>query len=154
MILSRFLSPRKPKWQNSNPAVRSQAVEELTREDPVLLQLAQDDQEPEVRRSALGKINDLALLHKQAENDPAETVRAYAGERLLALLSGQDAAAPELSQRLQLTEQLATPALLQQLVREAAEPELRLAALTCLDQEADYIDRAVHDASAQVRWEA
>jgi len=154
MILSRFFSPLKPKWQNPNPAARKQAIKELSSDDPLLQQLAQDDQDPEVRRSALEKISDLALLQRQAEKDPAEVVRAYAHSRLMVLLSGQAPQAPQLAQRLHLLEQFSTPELLQQLLREGAEPELRLAALARLDQESYYAERAVQDPSAQVRLQA
>ena len=82
MILSRLFNPIKPKWQSANPAVRKQAVQELTAADPILQQLAQEDQDPEVRRSALAKINDLTLLTLRASIDPAAEVRDYVHNRL------------------------------------------------------------------------
>ena len=154
MILSRLFNPIKPKWQSANPAVRKQAVQELTAADPILQQLAQEDQDPEVRRSALAKINDLTLLTLRASIDPAAEVRDYVHNRLAVLLSGQASDAPNLEQRLRLLEQSATTELLQQLVRDGAEPELRLAALQRLNQEALYAERAVQDPAAQVRLQA
>ena len=145
----------KPKWQNTSPAVRQQAIQDLDAQDPVLHQLAQEDQDADVRRRALEKINDLALLRQRASNDPADAVRAYANTRLYALLSGQASDAPPLQQRLQILEPSASSAeLLQRLAREGAETELRFAALQGLNDEALYAERAVQDPSAQLRLDA
>ena len=147
----------KPKWQNTSPAVRQQAIQDLDAEDQVLRQLAQEDQDPDVRQRALEKINDLSLLRLRASIDPADTVRAYANTRLYALISGQASDAPPLQQRLQLLEQSAAGSaadLLQQLAREGAETELRLAALQGLNDEALYAERAIQDPSAQLRLDA
>ena len=152
----RFFKPQlfKPKWQNLNPAIRQQAIQDLDAADPVLRQLAQEDQDPDVRRRALEKINDLTLLRLRANIDPANTVRDYANARLYALISGQAPDAPPLEQRLRLLEQSITPELLRQLAREGAETELRWAALQGLNDEALCADRAIQDPSAQLRLDA
>jgi hypothetical protein len=51
-LLDRFF---KPKWQHPNPQVRKLALQALDPRDPVLLQLAREDEDPGLRREALGR---------------------------------------------------------------------------------------------------
>lgn len=152
MILNRLLKI-KPKWQHSNPAVRQQAIQELDSSDPILRQLAQDDQEPQVRQSALAKINDFGFLQSRASADSAASVKEYANNRLFSLLSGQADDAPDLAQRLDLLSQT-TPEVLQQLAQEGTETEVRQAALEQLDDEALYAERVLNDSAAPLRLAA
>ena len=143
-----------PKWQHANPEIRRRGLQRLPSSDPQLQQLARTDQDPGLRRAALGRCNDLDLLRQSAQDDPDAGVRTYAQARLQHLLLGQDGdqpARPALAQRLALLDGFAPAELLETLATQAAEPELRLAALTKLDRETLYAERAVYDSAAQLR---
>ena len=79
----------KPKWQHPDPAIRRQAVQALSSEDETtLIQISREDDTPAVRRLALRRINDLAVLHTAVSDDSDKEVREFAHTRLCHLLSG------------------------------------------------------------------
>lgn len=74
-----------PKWKHADPAVRLEGVRELeeTAQD-TLVALATDDPDAPVRRSAVARVADPAVLSSIVRNDPDETVRDEAVARLVA----------------------------------------------------------------------
>ena len=147
----------KPKWQHTNAEIRKQALDSLSINDPLLSKLARDDPDPGLRRSALARISDLQVLQDIAANDAEVAVRDVAQARLRNLLTGKDELSPSLAQRLATLQQdnLAT-AIDEFLVSNAAEPELRLAALAKLKSltAAQYADIVINDPALPVRSEA
>jgi hypothetical protein len=73
-LIERFRS--KPEWQHADPAVRSEAVLHLpSSAREILLALAREDPDPRVRRAALKKLPDPAVLAEIAASDADGGVR-------------------------------------------------------------------------------
>ncbi len=152
-MLKQFLT-RKPKWQHSKIDVRKQAIEELTATDiEVLLTIAKEDSEPQLRCMAVRKISDLDLL-KQLMQETHWEVKQLAEQRYLQLLAGLKAESPALQTRLAIIENLDNTALLEYLLRESQEVELRLLVLEKVGRDALYGDVAEKDSAAEVRLRA
>lgn len=153
MILSRFF---KPKWQRTDPETRKQGLlRGLEKSDPTTLRtLARQDPDPEIRRAALEKLDDLVLLPVVAIEDADATVRAAATARYCALLAGEVANGPTLAVRLERLERDLDPELREYLLQKAVEPELRLALLQRIEAETALAQIAQHDAHFEVRLAA
>jgi hypothetical protein len=68
-----------PRWKHADPAVRAAAVYDLgPDEGEALRALAREDSEARVRRAAVTRLDDVALLGEIARTDPDEDVRADA----------------------------------------------------------------------------
>src|SRR5687768_18163034 len=68
-----------PRWKHADPAVRAAAVYELGPDEADALRtLAREDAEPRVRRAAVNRLDDLAVLADVARTDPDEDVRGEA----------------------------------------------------------------------------
>lgn len=151
MILSRFL---KPKWQHADPETRKQALRELENTNPTLHELARQDPDPTVRRTALERLDDLDLLGLIAREDGDAGVRTIAEARYRALLAGQTAGGPTLADRLERLRHESDADLTDYLLHHAAEPELRLALLDRIDAEPALADIARRDSHPDVRLAA
>jgi hypothetical protein len=93
-LIERFRS--KPEWQHADPAVRAEAVLHLpSSEREILLALAREDADPRVRRAAVKKLPDAAVLAEVAASDGDAGVRDEAEARLahLAVHEHDEAAA-------------------------------------------------------------
>ncbi len=139
MILSRFL---KPKWHTTDPEAGKPALQALESPDPIL------------RHAALERLNDLDQLQTLAREDADAGVRAAALERYQFLLAGKAPDGPLLADRLERLRQSADPALIDFLLRQAVEPELRLAALERTADEPALVEIAVHDPQMDMRLAA
>lgn len=83
-----------PKWKHADSAVRAAAVEALPDEEQDLLRsIALEDPEAAVRRTAVSRLGDVALLARIAREDAHESVRAEARELVLGV--ARDATDPE-----------------------------------------------------------
>lgn len=72
----------RPKWKNSDAAVRLEAVKSLISEDlPILTQVLRHDRDVRVRRAALKKVQDAELLSELADKDPDEGLRRDAADK-------------------------------------------------------------------------
>lgn len=151
MILSRFL---KPKWQQVNPEARKQALRDLASNDPKLLDLARLDPDPAVRRAALERLDDLDLLHRIAGEDTDADTRDAARERYHFLLAGKAAGCPALANRLERLRQDPDAGLVEFLLQNAAEHELRLAALERIDLEPALANIAIRNPHPDLRLAA
>jgi hypothetical protein len=68
-----------PRWKHADPAVRAAAVYDLGPDEADALRaLAREDAEPRVRRAAVTRLDDPAVLGEIARTDPDEEVRAEA----------------------------------------------------------------------------
>lgn len=75
-----------PRWKHADPAVRAAAVYEIGPDDgDVLRVLAREDAEARVRRAAVTRLEDVALLGDIARTDPDEDVKAEAVRALAGL---------------------------------------------------------------------
>jgi hypothetical protein len=73
----------KPKWKNSNPAIRENEVRHLGLENQsILSNIAKKDPSAEVRRAALKKITDYETLRHVAKSDLDSEIRQFAQERI------------------------------------------------------------------------
>lgn len=81
----------RPKWKHSDANVRAEAVREFSSEDDWerLTQVARHDRDVRVRRIALKKLDDPALLWELAEKDADEALRKEAAQRASDLLVSQ-----------------------------------------------------------------
>src|SRR5262245_54308246 len=118
-LLDRFRTVR-PQWEDPDPSVRAEGVRSLRAQDGELLAaILQNDPDASVRRAALRRIEDVALLKQVATGDPA--LRELAQEMLLRLASeGADPA-----RALQAAEAVADPRSLAALARGARLVEVR-----------------------------
>ena len=95
-----------PRWKHADPAVRAAAVYDLGADDAEALRtLAREDAEARVRRAAVTRLDDAALLGEIARTDPDEDVRADAIRGLAGLAAeatGTDAAIDAVRQLLAL----------------------------------------------------
>ena len=148
MILSRFL---KPKWQQANPEARKQSLRNLDSRDPKLLDLAQRDPDPTVRRAALEQIDDLDLLQRTASENTDPDIRNAFQEHYHALWAGKAANSPSLASRLERLKVHLDNDLIDFLLRHATEPELRLAALQRIELEAVLADIAIQNSYPDLR---
>lgn len=151
MILSRFL---KPKWQHADPATRQQALRELDKTDPALTDLARQDLDPAVRRAALERLADLEILQGIASTDTDAGVRAAARNRQQLLLAAKNPDSPPLASRLEWLRHSPDAGLAEFLLQEAAEPELRLAALERIESETKLAEIAVQNPHLDLRLAA
>ena len=122
-ILDRFLA--KPEWQSPDAAVRAAAVLRLSSEERELLGSFAEDPDPRVRKAAVKKIHDPALLARLGSTDTDEGVREEAAEALLAIAVHSHEAARAGAA----LEGLGQPKHLLAVVRSAAVAEVRRAAL-------------------------
>jgi hypothetical protein len=148
-LLDKFRS--KPEWQSPDAAVRAEAVLRLPTGDETVLLLARGDEDARVRRAAVKKIQDVAVLSELAEKDADESVREEAALHLVAaaIHTHVPAAAAAALAGLREVRHLATvaktaartdvgrlaisriddPRALASIVREAEDPATRLEAL-------------------------
>lgn len=80
-----------PRWKHADPSVRVAAVYELGPDDGEALHaMAREDAEPRVRRAAVTRIDDVAVLGEIARTDPDEDVRAEAVRGLAGVAAEAD----------------------------------------------------------------
>jgi exonuclease SbcC len=147
-----FTPFRSPAWEQRDPAKRAAAVRE--EQVPELLarlpQIATEDEDAGVRRAALGRLQDPALLLERQRADADPATRAAAAARLSRLLL-DPAAGLSLETRRKALE-LALPAELMEHVAEAApEVELRGAALQRVSRAGFLQKRVVEETDAALR---
>ena len=80
-----------PRWKHADPTVRVAAVYDLGPDDSDALHaLAREDAEARVRRAAVTRIDDVAVLGEIARTDPDEEVRGEAGRGLAGIAAEAD----------------------------------------------------------------
>ncbi|HEY8231475.1 MAG TPA: DUF349 domain-containing protein [Vicinamibacteria bacterium] len=81
-LIERFRS--RPEWQHPDPAVRAEAVLRLPASDhELVLALAREDEDPHVRRAAVKRLSEVAVLAEIAGRDADAHVREEAAGRLV-----------------------------------------------------------------------
>ena len=132
-----FFDLFRPKWQHSNPETRAEAVRGLGDDEGVILtRVAQKDSDPRVRKIAIRKIGDPALLGQIARSDPDEGLRSMAAEMASdILIRAACASGPQqddVARALEALTQLSAEADLIQVAKMASHESLRRAALSRL----------------------
>lgn len=141
----------RPKWQHRKAEVRIAALKQLNTDDPILEQLAGNDEDPAVRRHALRRICDLPCLARLLAAEVDEAVRKSGNKRLKRLLAGEEEASPELAVRLQLLQEQLDEEVLGYVLKHAAEAELRRAILDTVNRPSLLAEVALSDPSGELR---
>ena len=122
-----------PRWKHADPGVRAAAVYELGPEEGDALRLlAREDAEARVRRAAVTRLSDVAVLGDIARTDPDEDVRAEAVRGLAGLAAETDEAA----RAVDVVRQLLTLNRTKEVVviaRENRTPEVRAAVVDAIE---------------------
>jgi len=146
-----FTSLFKPKWEHPDPGIRRQALESGAAPPDVLAKAAREDRDPAVRRCAVERLSDLALLDMLLSEEPLAGIRDAADCRRRELLAGPLQSGPPLAARLQSLARAAAPGLCAVLVREAQAAEIRSAVLEQIRDTDILCAVAVDDPVAGVR---
>src|SRR5688500_9188077 len=116
-----------PRWKHTDPGVRAAAVYELGPDEADALRaLAREDAEARVRRAAVTRLDDSAILADMARTDPDDDVRAEA----VRVLAGLGAESNRADGATDVVRQLLGLGRLTEVVvvaRENANPEVRAA---------------------------
>lgn len=127
-ILDRFRTAR-PEWEHADPQVRAEAVRRLARrERDLLVSIARTDQEAQVRRVAVHKLDEPDVLTEVARSDSDAGVRDEACEALLRVACNGEAPAA-----LRALEALSEPRQVLAAARDAKLEAVRGAALNRID---------------------
>jgi hypothetical protein len=80
-----------PKWKHADPAIRLEGLQEIEdAEQPVLAGLASDDPDARVRRGAIARVTDGAVLAAIVRNETDENTREQALTRIAQLAESSD----------------------------------------------------------------
>ena len=145
----------KPKWQHYNAEVRKEAIEALPPDDTeTLLEIALNDPESQLRCLAVRRLRDMEVLENLMNSANNWEVKQLAQQRFQQLFAGVQDESPPLEARLQRLAQVDDLVLLEFLARQGKEPELRLAVLSKVEQDALCGDVAINDPVAGNRLAA
>jgi hypothetical protein len=127
----------RPKWKNSNPDVRAEAVRQLGDDQADLLAtIARQDQDARVRRIALKRIVDAEVLYELAARDPDQSLRDAAAEKADELLLGS-ATSDEEARALEALSRLRSPRLIATVAEKGACAAVRERAVNQVAQAKD-----------------
>jgi hypothetical protein len=142
-----------PRWKHTDPGVRAAAVYELGPDDTEALRLlAREDAEARVRRAAVTRLSDVAVLGDVARTDPDEDVRAEA----IRGLAGLAAEADETNHAVEAVRQLLTlgrPREVVVVARENPRPDVRAAVVDLLEDQKSLgsVSRHAPDGATRLR---
>lgn len=143
-----------PRWKHADPAVRAAAVYELGPDEADALRaLAREDADPRVRRAAVNRLDDLAVLAEVARTDPDDDVRAEAIRGLAGLAAEADDAARATDAVRQLVALGRTREVVV-VARENRDLSIRAAVVDLLDEPKALGSISRHAADAQTRLRA
>jgi DNA repair exonuclease SbcCD ATPase subunit len=153
MIFGQF---NKPKWQHPDEKTRKQAIEALDaqRDSAILLDIARQDPQPQLRCLAARKINDMNLLRDLSRKADNWEVAQLAAQRYQQLMAGISDGAPPLPARLAMAGELQDAEFLEYLALNAKELELRQVVLSKVSRQSVLADVAIRDKAAQARLQA
>lgn len=150
MKLARLLF--KPRWQSKDAATRRGAVAEAGDAELVaaLPSIARTDVDAGVRLAALRRLNQYEAWRERSTADADASLRQTARTAYLAMLVGNGSGVPPLDRRIAELDTLSAEEL-ERLAIDAADGELRGAALARVTRTSLLIDVAVADADAKLR---
>ena len=140
-----------PKWEHTDPCIRRNALESGAAPAEAVAKAAREDEDPEVRRCAVERLDDLELLADLVATEPAPDIRALAGRRQQELLAGPLQEGPSLEARLAILGPECSSELCVFLAGQAQVTEIRSAALEQVSDTAVLCAIAVEDPVAAVR---
>ncbi|HKH73802.1 MAG TPA: DUF349 domain-containing protein [Vicinamibacterales bacterium] len=142
-----------PRWKHADPGVRAAAVYELGPDEGEALRLlAREDTEARVRRAAVTRLSDVAILGDIGRTDPDEDVRAEA----IRGLAGLAAEAEGVERASEAVRQLIALGRFKEVViaaRENPDPQIRAAVVDLLDDAKSLgaISRHAQDGATRLR---
>ena len=157
MVLNKIFKPfftsfTKVKWQSRNSEVRKKAVQELPVSDQETLnQIAMNDPDESIRAIAANKISDLDLLQIIIMKGTNETVKQAAQNRLFQLLSGTKHPVPDFAVREKMIRGSRNFALLEYVAAHADHASLREITIKKISRDPLLGDIALNDKNPQVR---
>ena len=142
---------RKPEWDSRDPERRARAVAEAGDEElgQRLADFARQDESPLVRRAAVRRLRDLALLGDRMRNDLDDAVRTSARERLKAVLI--DPALASVAERERVLAVEDDSDILTHAASRAPEAPVRRAALERVARPALLLERCQKDPDVDLR---
>lgn len=142
---------QRPAWKHRKPEIRKQAVQQMSAyARSLLLEVARDDPDPDVRCAAITRLVNLSDLQGFFDAQPT-SIRACARQRFTELLCGKDPAGPSLDECRRTLDQCNDEPLIELLARQAVDPALRRHAILQLEREAVLGDIALTDAAVENR---
>ena len=121
----------RPRWRHPDPIVRAGAVREMARDDQDRLgDIAGSDPDPHVRRIAIKKLEDAAILERVADGEADPVLRDLALERVAEARIGIACSERPLAECTAVVERLTDPRSLVTVATGAAHESVRLAALS------------------------
>jgi len=142
-----------PRWKHADPGVRAAAVYELGPDEGEALRLlAREDTEARVRRAAVTRLSDIAVLGDIGRTDPDEDVRAEA----IRGLAGLAAEADEVDRASEAVRHLIALSRFKEVVvaaRENPDPQIRATVVDLLDDPKSLgaISRHAQDGATRLR---
>ena len=142
-----------PRWKHADPGVRAAAVYELGPDEGEALRLlAREDTEARVRRAAVTRLSDIAVLGDIGRTDPDEDVRAEA----IRGLAGLAVEADEVDRASEAVRHLIALSRFKEVVvaaRENPDPQIRAAVVDLLDDPKSLgaISRHAQDGATRLR---
>jgi len=154
MKLSGFLN--KPRWQAKEPALRRAGVAEDDDAELLanLVSIARQDVDPGVRGAAMKRLADPALTQRLAQDDSDPGVRADARKLWLDLMAGTHARSPSAIECARLLRAQDDAALIEHVARNATDPSLRGTALARVTRTALLAERVTADPLPELRLAA
>ena len=154
MKLSGFLN--KPRWQAKEPALRRAGVAEDDDAELLanLVSIARQDVDPGVRGAAMKRLADPALTQRLAQDDSDPGVRADARKLWLDLMAGTHVRSPSAIECARLLRAQDDAALIEHVARNATDPSLRGTALARVTRSALLAERVTADPSPELRLAA
>ena len=142
-----------PRWKHTDPAVRAAAVYELGPADlETLHTVAREDAEARVRRAAVTRIDEVAVLGEIARTDPDEDVRAEAVRGL----AGVAAEADDVAQAIEAVRQLLALGRTREIVliaRDSSSPDVRASVVDLMEDQKSLgsVSRHAPDGATRLR---
>ena len=142
-----------PRWKHADPAVRAAAVYELGPADlETLYTVAREDAEARVRRAAVTRIDEVAVLGEIARTDPDEDVRAEAVRGL----AGVAAEADDVAQAIEAVRQLLALGRTREIVliaRDSSSPDVRASVVDLMEDQKSLgsVSRHAPDGATRLR---
>ena len=149
-----FIKLFRPKWQHRKAAIRLAALNGLAASDPILLRIAREDHEPQVRQQAVRRIEDLQNLLDLFYRESDEAVREACAKRLKFLLADQGTAGLSLEQRLAFLERCEEEEFRAHVLQHASDAQLRRAVLVTVSRPSLLAEVVLNDPSADLRLAA
>ena len=126
----------KPKWQHKDPAVRLAAIEIVDpAETTTLAGVALKDPDPEVRRAAINRLADLETISTLADNSSNREDLPCITARKDQLLYDIMLTVPANSPLVERLSEISSPDLLATIAAGAEQLTIRLAAISCIDDQ-------------------